>query len=208
MPKKSKMTEKKLCDICENVAKVQMLQTGKGITEDILKGVKKARAVVKNLSRDGKKIVKEATKLFNEGKMGIEQAVARVKPFVEDLLFKKGKGFTKADFSQSFGSGYQNIPLGQSTSVGQGGKLAGKQKCGSGGRLAGKVGNGGMLAGKGGMLAGQDGGQSIMATHSVVNQGRGKKVNPWIEHLKAFRAKHPGMSYKQAMSEAKLSYKK
>ena len=210
MPKKSKMTEKKLCDICENVAKVQMLQSGTGITEDILKGIKGARATIKNLSKNGQKIVKEAVKLFNEGKMGIEQAVARVKPFVEDLIFKKGKGFTKADFSQSFGSGYQNIPLGQSTSVGQGGKLAGKKSCGSGGRLAGKVGSGGMLAGKGGMLAGkgQDGGQSIMSTHSVVNQGRGKKVNPWIEHLKAFRAKNPGMSYKQAMSEAKLTYQK
>jgi hypothetical protein len=213
MPKK--LTEKKLCDICENVSKVQMLQSGKGITQDILKGIKGARVMVKNLSKDGKKIVKEATKLFNEGKMGLEQAVGKVKPFVEDLLFKKGKGFTTADFSQHFGSGYmpQNIPLGQSHSVGQGGVLPGHS--GSGGILAGaSTGSGGKLAGKkscgsGGRLAGHStGGMAVMSSHSVVNRGRGKKTNPWIEHLKAYRAKNPGVSYKDAMKKAKLTYKK
>lgn len=204
MPK-GKMTDKKLCDICENVAKVQMLQSGKGITQDILKGIKGARATIKNLSKDGQKIVKEAVKLFNEGKMGLEQAVGKVKPFVEDLIFKKGKGFTSADFSQHFGSGYmpQNIPLGQSHSVGQGGVLAGVSS-GSGGKLAGKK-----SCGSGGRLAGHStGGMAVMSSHSVVNRGRGKKVNPWIEHLKEFRAKNPGMSYKMAMQKAKLTYQK
>lgn len=213
MPKK--LTEKKLCDLCESVSKVQMLQSGKGITQDILKGIKGARAMVKNLSKDGKKIVKESTKLFNEGKMGLEQAVNKVKPFVEDLIFKKGKGFTTGDFSQHFGSGYmpQNIPLGQSHSVGQGGVLPGHS--GSGGVLAGvSTGSGGKLAGKkscgsGGRLAGHStGGMAVMSSHSVVNRGRGKKTNPWIEHLKAYRAKNPGMSYKMAMQKAKLTYKK
>ena len=33
-------------------------------------------------------------------------------------------------------------------------------------------------------------------------------MNPWLSHLKAFYAKHKGkMSYKQAMKEAKKSYK-
>jgi hypothetical protein len=36
----------------------------------------------------------------------------------------------------------------------------------------------------------------------------GRKPNPWIAHLKAFRAKHPGMSYKECMKKAKLTYKK
>ena len=213
--KKMKMTQKKMCDLCEATSKIQMLQSGKGITHDILKGIKGARVMVKNLSTDGKKIVKEATKLFNEGKMGLEQAVHKVKPFVEDLLFKKGKGFTSADFSQHFGSGYmpQNIPLGQSTSVGQGGVLPGHS--GSGGVLAGvSTGSGGKLAGKqkcgsGGRLPGHStGGMAVMSSHSVVNKGRGKKTNPWIAHLKDFRAKNPGMSYKMAMQKAKGTYKK
>lgn len=204
MPK-AKLTEKKLCDICENVAKVQMLQSGKGITEDILKGIKKARVLVKHLSKDGQKIVKEATKLYNQGKLPLEDAVSKLKPLVEDIIFKKGKGFTTADFSQHFGSGYmpQNIPLGQSHSVGQGGVLPGHS--GSGGKLAGKK-----SCGSGGRLAGHSttGGMAVMSSHSVVNRGRGRKVNPWIEHLKDFRAKNPGMSYKMAMSEAKKTYTK
>jgi len=32
--------------------------------------------------------------------------------------------------------------------------------------------------------------------------------NAWITHLKAYRAKHPGMSLGQAMKAAKGSYKK
>lgn len=221
MPKKAKLTEKKLCDLCEATSKVQMLQSGKGITEDILKGIKGARATIKNLSKDGKKNVKEVVKLFNDGQLGLEEAVAKVKPFIEDLIFKKGKGFTSADFSQHFGSGYmpQNIPLGLSHSVGQGGVLPGHS--GSGGVLAGVSGSGGLLAGRssgsGGKLAGKKscgsggklaGGMAVMSSHSVVNRGRGKKVNPWLEHLKAYRAKNPGMSYKKAMSEAKKTYKK
>lgn len=215
MPK-AKLTQKKLCDLCEATTKVQMLQSGKGITENILKGIKGARVLVKNLSKEGQKLVMEATKLFNEGKLPLDEAVKMVKPLVEDLIFKKGKGFTTADFSQHFGSGYmpQNIPLGQSHSVGQGGvlpghsgsggKLAGKKSCGSGGKLAGMTGEGGRLAGHS-----TTGGMAVMSSHSVVNKGRGKKTNPWIEHLKAYRAKNPGiMSYKKAMMEAKKTYKK
>jgi hypothetical protein len=33
-------------------------------------------------------------------------------------------------------------------------------------------------------------------------------ANPWISHLKAFRAKHPGMSLREAMKKASSSYKK
>ena len=43
---------------------------------------------------------------------------------------------------------------------------------------------------------------------SVKVAGGGRKPNPWIKHLKEFRAKNPGMSYKVAMQKAKLSYKK
>ena len=36
-----------------------------------------------------------------------------------------------------------------------------------------------------------------------------KKTNPWISHLKAFYAKNKSkMSYKDAMKEAKKTYKK
>ena len=35
-----------------------------------------------------------------------------------------------------------------------------------------------------------------------------KMPNAWISHLKAYRAKHPGMSLGQAMKAAKGSYKK
>jgi hypothetical protein len=33
-------------------------------------------------------------------------------------------------------------------------------------------------------------------------------MNPWIRHLKAYRAKHPGVSLGDAMKRAKSTYKK
>ena len=38
-------------------------------------------------------------------------------------------------------------------------------------------------------------------------KGKGSKTSSWIEHVKAYAAKH-GVSYKDAMSAAKASYKK
>eukprot|EP00732_Lithocolla_globosa_P007351 Lithocolla_globosa_v1_NODE_9270_length_726_cov_243.643815.p1 type:complete len:145 gc:universal NODE_9270_length_726_cov_243.643815:190-624(+) len=32
-------------------------------------------------------------------------------------------------------------------------------------------------------------------------------VNPWIKHVKDYQAEHPGMSYRDAMSKARSSYK-
>ena len=43
------------------------------------------------------------------------------------------------------------------------------------------------------------------STHQA---GTGKRSNPWILHLKSYRASHPGVSYKDAMKQAKLTYKK
>ena len=37
--------------------------------------------------------------------------------------------------------------------------------------------------------------------------GRGKS-NPWLAHVKAYRAKHPNKSYKECLKEAKKTYKK
>lgn len=34
------------------------------------------------------------------------------------------------------------------------------------------------------------------------------KHNPWIEHLKKFRAAHPGMDHKLIFTEARKTYKK
>lgn len=34
-----------------------------------------------------------------------------------------------------------------------------------------------------------------------------KEANPWIAHVKAYRAKHPQLSYREAMSQARASYK-
>ena len=39
-------------------------------------------------------------------------------------------------------------------------------------------------------------------------QLRKKTKNPWLDHLKAYRAKHPKKSYGECMSEAKKSYTK
>lgn len=62
--------------------------------------------------------------------------------------------------------------------------------CGDGLRLAGKQGRGSKLAGKGSKLAG------------------GMMPNKWFMHLMMFRKSHPMMSLKDAMHEAKKSYKK
>ena len=144
-----KLTEKRLCDLCQNVSKVEMLQSGSGISDKVFKGVKKVKAKVEDLTSEGRKILKDSVKLFNKGKASVEEVVRNVKPFVESVIFKKGK-------------------------------LAGDNKRGCG--------------------------SAISSTHTVVKKGRG--ANPWIEHLKKFRASNPGMSYKDAMSKAKLTYKK
>jgi hypothetical protein len=110
-----KLTNKKLCELCEKTTKVDMLQNGKGITEDVFKGVKKVKTSMSGLSKVGKKVVKDAVKLFNDGKISIEDAIKNSKPYVEQLMFKKGKGFTTADFTEHFGSGL---------------RLPGKERCG------------------------------------------------------------------------------
>ena len=33
-------------------------------------------------------------------------------------------------------------------------------------------------------------------------------MNPWLAHVKAFRAKNPSLSYKQVLVQAKASYTK
>jgi hypothetical protein len=38
--------------------------------------------------------------------------------------------------------------------------------------------------------------------------GSGKKSNPWLAHVKAYRAKHPNKSFKDSLKEAKKTYKK
>lgn len=35
-----------------------------------------------------------------------------------------------------------------------------------------------------------------------------KKTNPWMDHVKAFRATHPGLSFKDVLKQAKTTYKK
>ena len=211
-----KLTDKKLCELCEKTAKVNMLQNGKGITEDVFKGVKKVKASISGLDKVGKKVVKDAVKLFNDGKISIEDAIKNSKPYVEQLMFKKGKGFTRSNFTEHFGSGLRlagkercvgrgmgymedNLPIGSSTSMGQGIHLAGKNY-GKGLNLPG--------VGKGLNLPGHStGGSSITSVHSTISKGRGK-INPWLCHLQAYRAKHPNKSYKQCMVDAKATYKK
>ena len=34
------------------------------------------------------------------------------------------------------------------------------------------------------------------------------RTNPWLSHLKAYHAKHPELTYKEAMQKAKMTYKK
>jgi uncharacterized protein YabE (DUF348 family) len=36
----------------------------------------------------------------------------------------------------------------------------------------------------------------------------GKKVNPWLEHVKQFRQSNPGMKYSEVLKKAKETYKK
>ena len=39
-------------------------------------------------------------------------------------------------------------------------------------------------------------------------QGKGKKTNPWLVHVKAFRKKNPGMKYSEVLKRAAKTYKK
>lgn len=50
------------------------------------------------------------------------------------------------------------------------------------------------------LLAGETAGQ--------LGFGKPRKQSAWIDHVKAYRAKHPGMSYGEALSKASPSYKK
>ena len=36
----------------------------------------------------------------------------------------------------------------------------------------------------------------------------GKKVNPWLTHVKDFRQSNPGMKYSEVLKKAKDTYKK
>lgn len=45
-----------------------------------------------------------------------------------------------------------------------------------------------------------------ISTPSVPEPQREKKENPWTKHLKEFRKKHPELSVKQIMKEAKKTY--
>ena len=208
----TKLTEKKLCDICEKIVKIQRLQ-GSGITEDIFKGVKKAKAVVKNLNPVGKKLVKDLVKAFNQGKISLEEAINQANPVIQTHLSKSGSGFTSNVITaESIGSGavvageggYTNLPLGTATSQdGEGAVIAGER------RGDGMISDGFMKIvseenkrkkGKGAVVAGE----GSFPKHSV---GKGK-VNPWMVHLKAFREANPRLSYKQAMIEAKKYYRK
>lgn len=224
----AKLTEKKLCDICERIVKVKRLQDGSGITEDIFKGIKKAKAVIKNLSPVGMKLVKDLVKAYNQGKVSLEEAINQANPIVQNLLASKSGGaFTVGDIVGTVSSGPltihppqpnsktinpvapRNLPDGTATSsmtgegYGRGAVLAGEGAvlAGEGAVLAGEVGRGARIAGESKIY-----GKGSFPKHKVI--GLGKKTNPWIEHLKAFREKNPGMSYKVAMSKAKLTYKK
>jgi hypothetical protein len=44
-------------------------------------------------------------------------------------------------------------------------------------------------------------------TQMAMSGGKERKPSPWIAHVKAYAAQH-GLSYKDAMSQAKASYKK
>ena len=41
----------------------------------------------------------------------------------------------------------------------------------------------------------------------MADQNTPKKQSPWIEHVAAYRAEHPDISYKQALVAAKETYK-
>ena len=36
----------------------------------------------------------------------------------------------------------------------------------------------------------------------------GRKTNPWIAHVQAFRQEHPDLNYKEALQQAKATYTK
>lgn len=40
------------------------------------------------------------------------------------------------------------------------------------------------------------------------NKKAAAMLNPWIEHVKEYRRKHPGMTYKEAMQQSKTTYTK
>ena len=36
----------------------------------------------------------------------------------------------------------------------------------------------------------------------------GKKINPWMEHVKEFKKSNPGLKYSEVLKNAKATYKK
>jgi len=192
----AKLTEKKLCDVCERIVKIERMR-GDGLTGDIFKTVKKAKMLVKDLSPTAKVLIKGLVKSFNDGKVSLEEAIKRAKPIVQGMMsVKSGGAFTVGESSETIGSGAviagegkpyeQNLPLGTSTSYdaeGGGAVIAGEH----------------LMKGKG----------KRFAKHSV---GKGvvkiRKPNKWLEYIKVVRANHPELSYKEAISKAKETYKK
>ncbi len=52
------------------------------------------------------------------------------------------------------------------------------------------------------------GGGGLKRAGGGIKLAGGKRGNPWIAHVQAYRKKHPNMSYKQAMVAAKKTYKR
>ena len=205
----AKLTDKTLCDICERIVKIKRLQSGDGVTTDIFKAVKKSKALLKDLSPTGKKVMKELVKLFNAGKITLEEAIKTAEPTVRSMLStKSGGAFTVGESTETIGSGAviagegkpmeQNLPLGTSTSYDA-------------------EGGGAVIAGEGAVIAGEHlmkGKGKRFSSHSVgkgaakVKVVKVKKPNKWLEHIKSVREIHPELSYKEAIIKAKESYKK
>ena len=59
---------------------------------------------------------------------------------------------------------------------------------------------------KGSVVQKKRGSRPTSSTSSTSSTSR--KPNPWLEHLKKFRASHPNLSYKEALQQAKTTYKK
>lgn len=196
----AKLTDKTLCDICERIVKIKRLQSGDGVTTDIFKAVKKSKALLKDLSPTGKKVMKELVKLFNAGKITLEEAIKTAEPTVRSMLStKSGGAFTVGESTETIGSGgviagegkpmEQNLPLGTSTSYdaeGGGAVIAGEH----------------LIKGKGKRFSSHSVGKGAAKVVKV------KKPNKWLEHIKAVREIHPELSYKEAIIKAKESYKK
>jgi hypothetical protein len=61
---------------------------------------------------------------------------------------------------------------------------------------------------KGGMPAGKLVKHKAIKHHKKGGVLAGKQVNPWIKHVMQYRVKHPQLSYREAMQQARSSYHK